>query len=251
MGPEIALALMAAGTGAQMIGARQQQKQQRNILNRAMDDTARTQRQATTQVMDEAKKFTPESRMQAMQDAEQANYSQAQTDVGGGAAANIPTASGNVSADYIKAQADRALSEGNRLTSIAREAAKVRAPGSMQNAEALRRANLTGDLASRWATNRNMSAAAQQDAASVDAPWYSDLGKIASAVGSAALMAPAAGAAGTAGVTGANGAFLGEGLASGVGAWDAALGSAPMATSASVPWWQRAAAVAPRIRFQG
>mgnify|MGYP000258126431 CR=1 FL=1 len=91
--------------------------------------------------------------------------------------------------------------------------------------------------------------AAQMDAQSVEAPWYSDLGKIASAVGSAALLAPAAGAAGTAGVTGANGAFLGEGMASGVGAWDAALGATPMAGAASVPWWQRAAAVAPRIRF--
>ncbi len=244
MGPEVAAALALAGTGAQMIGARQQQKQQRRVLNRAMEETDRTQRQATTQVMDEAKKYTPESRMQAMQDAEQAAYSQAQSDVGGGAAANIPTASGNVSADYLKAQADRALSEGSRLTSIAREAAKVRAPGSMQNAEALRRASLTGDLASRWSKNRNMSAAAQQDAASVEAPWYSDLGKIASAVGSAALMAPGAGLAGSAGVTGANGAFLGEGVASGIGAWDAA-------GAASVPWWQRAAAVAPRIRFQG
>ena len=116
-------------------------------------------------------------------------------------------------------------------------------------AEALRRASLTGELGSRWSRNRNMSNAAQMDAQSVEAPWYSDLGKIASAVGSAALLAPAAGAAGTAGVTGANGAFLGEGMASGVGAWDAALGATPMAGAASVPWWQRAAAVAPRIRF--
>ncbi len=249
MGPELALALALGGTGAQMIGARQQQKKQRAILNRAMEDTAQTQQQATSQVMDEAKKFTPEARMQSMQEAEQSAYDRAQADVGGGAAANIPTASGNVSADYLKAKADSAISEGNRLTAIAREAAKVRAPGNLQNAEALRRASLTGELGSRWSRNRNMSAAAQQDAASVEAPWYSDLGKIASAVGSAALLAPAAGAAGTAGVTGANGAFLGEGVASGIGAWDAALGAAPMAASASVPWWQRAAAVAPRIRF--
>lgn len=251
MGPEVAALLMAAGTGAQMIGARRQQKEQRAILNRAMDETARTQQQATAQVMDEAKKFSPEERMQSMKDAESAAYSQAQADVGGGAAANIPTASGNVSADYLKAKADSALSEGNRLTAIAREAAKIRAPGSVQNAEALRRASLTGELGSRWSRNRNMTNAAQQDAASVEAPWYSDLGKIASAVGSAALMAPGAAAPGTLGVTGANGAFLGEGVASGIGAWDSAMGGAQMVGAGSVPWWQRAAAAAPRIRFSG
>ena len=249
MGPEIAAALALAGTGAQMIGARQQQKKQRAILNRSMDETNKTQREASAQVLDEAKKFTPEDRMQSMRDAEQSAFSQAQQDVGGGAAANIPTAAGNVSDAYVKSAADKAISEGNRLTAIAREAAKVRAPGPMQNAEGLRRAQLTGDLGSRWSRTRNMANAAQMDAQSVEAPWYSDLGKIASAVGSAALLAPAAGAAGTAGVTGANGAFLGEGMASGVGAWDAALGATPMAGAASVPWWQRAAAVAPRIRF--
>ena len=46
MGPELALALALGGTGAQMIGARQQQKKQRAILNRAMEDTAKTQQQA-------------------------------------------------------------------------------------------------------------------------------------------------------------------------------------------------------------
>lgn len=247
MGPEIAAALALAGTGAQMIGARQQQKKQRAILNRSMDETNKTQREASAQVLDEAKKFTPEDRMQSMRDAEQSAFSQAQQDVGGGAAANIPTAAGNVSDAYVKSAADKAISEGNRLTAIAREAAKVRAPGSMQNAEGLRRAQLTGDLGSRWSRTRNMANAAQMDAQSVEAPWYSDLGKIASAVGSAALMAP--GAAGAAGVTGANGAFLGEGMASGVGGWDAAMGALPM--SASVPWWQRAAATAPRISFRG
>lgn len=247
MGPEIAAALALAGTGAQMIGARQQQKKQRAILNRSMDETNKTQREASAQVLDEAKKFTPEDRMQSMRDAEQSAFSQAQQDVGGGAAANIPTAAGNVSDAYVKSAADKAISEGNRLTAIAREAAKVRAPGSMQNAEGLRRAQLTGDLGSRWSRTRNMANAAQMDAQSVEAPWYSDLGKIASAVGSAALMAP--GAAGAAGVTGANGAFLGEGMASGVGGWDAAMGALPM--SASVPWWQRAAAIAPRISFRG
>ena len=238
MGPELALALAAGGTAAQMIGARQQQRQQRAILNQSMDQTAKTQREATSQVLDEAKKFSPEARMQAMQDAEKSAYDQAQTDVGGGAAANIPTAHGNVSTDYLKAQADRALSEGNRLTAMAREAAKIRAPGSLQNAEALRRASLTGDLASRFATNRNMASAAQQDAASVDAPWYSDLGKIASAVGSASLMMPGASAA-PAAIGATNPALI-----------DSALGSAGYgASSASVPWWSRAIAGAPRIRF--
>lgn len=197
MGPELALALSAGGTAAQMIGARQQGKERRAILNREMDRTAQTQKQATQQVLDEAANFDPSKRAEAMQQAEEAAYQQAQADVGQGAAAAIPTASGAVSGDYAQAKAQRALDEGLRLSSIAREAAKVRAPGSMQRDEALRRAALAGDLGSRWSTTRNMNQAGQMDAESVEMPWYGELGKIASAVGSASMMAPGGGAPAT------------------------------------------------------
>lgn len=233
MGPELALALAAGGTAAQMIGARQQQKEQRAILNRAMERTAKTQQDASRAILDEAGNFAPDKRQAAMQAAEDAAYQQAVADTGGaqgGAAANVPEAGGNVSADYVKARADRALSEGNRLTAALREAAKVRAPGQVQTTEANRRAALTGDLNSKWSTTRNLANADQMDAESVDMPWYGQLGKLASAVGSAAMMMP--GQAGTLGVTGADGAFLGEGVPSGVAEWDRAAGASKLARAA-------------------
>lgn len=209
MGPELALALAAGGTAAQMIGARQQQKQQRSILNRAMERTNKTQEDASRAVLDEASNFSADKRAQAMQGAEQAAYQQAVADTGGAqgaAAANIPEASGNVSADYVKTRADRALSEGNRLVDMAREAAKLRAPGNVQNTEAQRRAALTGELGSKWSTTRNLANADQMDAEAVDMPWYGQLGKLASAVGSAAMMMPAG-----AGVGGVNYGLAAEG----------------------------------------
>lgn len=247
MGPEygyLGSYLLAAGTAAQMYGQHEQNKKQRKILNQAIDKTTEQTQDANAKVLDEAKKFTPADRANAMQQAEQAAFQQAQTDVGQGAAANIPQASGAVSSEYLKAKADRALSEGNRLTSIAREAAKVRAPGALTREEAMRRAALSGELGSEWSTRRNMGQAAQQEAAAVDMPWYGDLGKIASAVGSAMLMSPSS-AAGSAGATGATNAALAESAAG--------LGGYGVSSASTIPWWQRAATMgataAPRIRF--
>lgn len=241
MGPELALALAVGGTAAQMYGQHRADKKRREILNRAMEDNSKTQDLTNRQILDEAANFRPGERAQAMQSAEDAAYQQAQADTGG-AAAGIPQASGDVSAQYLKARADSAIDEGSRLTALAREAAKVRAPGTLTREEALRRAALTGDLNSEWSTRRNMTQAAQEDADSVGMPWYGQLGQLASAVGSAALMAPTAAAPAAAGATNAALAESAAGLP-GIGA----------SSASAVPWWQSAGKLAtvaaPRIRF--
>jgi hypothetical protein len=224
-GPYIA----AAGTAANVAGEQQAASQRRSILNSQMDRNERTQRETTQQLLDEGRKFRAEDRLASMQQQEGAQERQALADVGTGAAASIPQAAGDVSAAYAKAKADRALSEGMRLSAIAREVAKTRAPGSLQNDEALRRANLTGDVASKWSTTRNMGQAAELDAQAVEAPWWGQLGKLASAVGTAAMMAPAA-APGAGGVN-----------------YSLAGGGAKLGTSSAPGFWSGAS----RIRFGG
>lgn len=250
MGPELALALALGGGAASMIGQRRQQKQRRAVLNRSLGETSKSQGKANELVQAEGRKFNPESRAADMAAQEQALFAQQQRDVGG-AAIEPPTATGNVSDDFLKAKADKAISEGNRLTAVARELAKVRAPGQQMNEEGLRRADVAERTGSIWSTARNKANAAQLDADSIDEPWWGQLGKIAQAVGMTSLMG-GAGGAGTAGVTGANGAFLGEGVASGVGGWDAALGAAPMAARSAAPGlFTKLARSIPRVNFGG
>jgi hypothetical protein len=68
----------------------------------------------------------------ALEGQQQATFDQAQKDLG-----TAPTIiegagdGGNVSSDYLNAKADTALTEGNRLTAIARELSKTRAPGQL------------------------------------------------------------------------------------------------------------------------
>lgn len=251
MGPEIALLLAAGGTAASMLGQRQQAKERRSILNRSMERTNKTQDAATALIQGEARKYTPQDRMQDMQAQEQATYGQQQRDLGGAGGALIDTAGdkGNVSADFLKASADKALSEGNRLTAVAREIARARAPGQQLQTEGVRRAGVIGDVGSRWGTARNLAEASQHQAAGVEEPWWGQLGKVAQMAGMAGMGGAGLGGAGTAGVTGANGAFLGEGIASGISGWDAAMGAVPMGSGAGLS--SNVAKRLARIRFGG
>lgn len=243
MGPELALALAAGGTGASMLGQQQAAGERRDIMNRQLARADQTQGKVTTQVMDEAKKFAPSTRMADMAANEQRVFDQSQKDLG--AASGIPAAADNgaQSADYLAAKTASDASEGNRMSAIAREIAKTRAPGEMMTGEGIRRANLTGDVAHQWGVDKNMANASMLDAENVQEPWWGQLGKIAAMAGMAGGMAGPAAAtgAGTTGVTGANGAFLGEGAGSGVGAWDQAMLHSPKMMFATPPaarsWW--------------
>lgn len=192
----------------QMAGQEAKQREQRRILNRAMEDTKRTQEQGARMLLDEAGKFAPGTRQQSMADQEAQTYAQTAQDLGGvlspngGAIIDTAGSAGNVSQDFARASADKALSEGTRLMSVAREAAKVRAPGQVLTREGQGVADLTGRLNSMYGSNRNMANAAQLDAEQVDEPWYGKLGRLAQqaavmyATGGAGGGSPAGGASG-------------------------------------------------------
>lgn len=194
MGPEIALAMALGGTGLGIAGQQQAKREQKSILNRALQRSTESQDKTAQKVLTEAGSLDPTQRAQAMQTAEDQTYAQSTGDLKSGAAldasgnAIINTAgdAGNVSGEFLARKADKALAEGDRMTAIARELAKTRAPGQVVNNENQRRASMTGDLNSMWSTTKNLNDANQMDAANVEEPWWGQLGKIAAAVGSAA-----------------------------------------------------------------
>lgn len=187
MGPEVALALMAGGTGAQLLGQRDQRRDRSRILNRAMDDSDRTQGQAIQTVTEEAKRLAPEQRMADMQTAEDATYARTMNDMGG---VNIQPSqgAGAVSEAFEALGAQRSGEESGRMSAIARELAKLRAPGQVQTDGAMRRGSMAEALGSMFSSQRNRSNAAQLDADAVDMPLYGQLGGIASQIGGIGLM---------------------------------------------------------------
>lgn len=206
MGPEAATAALVLGgtTGMQIAGQQAQKREQRRILNRALDNTQRTQQQGAQMLLDEARKIAPANRQQALADQEAASYAQSQKDLGGvmnpgtgGAIIDTAGSAGNVSKDFVRSSADKAITEGSRLMAVAREAAKVRAPGQVLAKEGQGVADLTGRLNSMYGSNRNMANAAELDSQQVDEPWYGKLGKIAQQAAmiymTAGAGAPAAG----------------------------------------------------------
>lgn len=230
MGPEIALALMAGGTAAQAIGSRHQAKEQRTILNRAFEKTDRNTKQGTADVLNQGAAETGTAQAADMGAAADAIAARTSADLKGAGADLIGAAGDNgaQSQAFLTAKADRALTEGNRQTAIARELAKVRSTADVQTNNAMSRGSLMERLASQGNTNRADTQAATLDAQSVKAPLISDLGKIASMAGMAGglggMGAAAEGGingAATLGATGGDGAFLGE----------AAGGMSPMAAS--------------------
>lgn len=196
--PQVAAGLMLGGTGAQMLAARQQQKQQREILNRQFEKNDTAARLGTQSVLTEGAKQGGAAQLADMTTAENAMAGRTMADLKGAGADIIDTAGGNgaQSQAFLTAKADRALTEGNRQTAIARELAKVRSTGEVQGNNAMGRADLAERQGSAGATARAGTQAAQLDAAAVQAPWYGDLGKIASMVGTLGMLAPAAGAGG-------------------------------------------------------
>lgn len=191
MGPELAAAMMVGGTALQMKAAEDQKDERRSVLNRQLERDDAATGKAIQLVQDESGQYTMPNRLDAMQKQEDQTYQQIEADMQGAGGAMVDTASdaGNVSEDFLKTKAARAVDEGSRMTSIAREAAKARAPGSLLSEDALRRAGMAGNLQNIWGTNNNMARATGQDAEGVEAPMYGNFGKIASTLGSASLMA--------------------------------------------------------------
>lgn len=188
MGPEyawLATALAAAGTGAQVVAANEEKQDRRSILNRQMEANEQATKKSVDMVEDEGQRYSQEARLAGLEQAEKKTFDQTQADLAGAGGATISTATqaGNVSDDFLKTKAARAIDEGTRLTSIAREAAKGRAPGALNLDDSLSLAGMQGDMRSMWGTTKNMARANSIDAENVEAPAYGALGSIASAAG--------------------------------------------------------------------
>lgn len=177
--------IAAVGTAASMSAEQRAASERRDVLNRQLDRTSKATDASTSMVQQEGKRFSQEQRLAGLQGQEQKTYDQTQADLNGAGGASVATAAdnANVSDDFLKTKAARAIEEGTRLTSIAREAAKTRAPSQLQQDDSLSMAGLAGDLQNLWGTNRNMAQATGLDVQGVQTPMYGSLGKIATAVG--------------------------------------------------------------------
>lgn len=177
-------ALFAAGTAAKMKGDSDMEKEQRGILNRAMSETQKTQDKTAAAVAQEGAQYSPEQRAIDMAAQEQGAFQRAQADLAGSEGIVESGTKGAVSGEFLKSKADSAITEGNRITAIAREMAKTRAPGEQLVKEGLRRGNLAGEIGNQWGANRRATQASQLDAQNVDMPGIGQLGQIAQMVGS-------------------------------------------------------------------
>lgn len=211
-GAWVPLVVSALGTGASLYGQQQAANEKRDILNNQLLQSKKAQDKTSELVADEGKKYNAANRNAELEQQQAQTVQQETKDLG--AAPTIIDGAGDagaVSSDYIKAKADKAVTEGNRLTSIAREVAKTRAPGQLMTAEGLRRANLTGDLQSIWGSAANGKRAAEMQVEDVQSPLYGQLGALASS------LASAYGAGGTAGGSSSSATY-------GLNAGDASLG---------------------------
>lgn len=207
MGPQMLAALAVAGAGTAVSNAADKRAagDRRNILNRSMDRTVETQGKATDLVLNEAGKYSPDQRLADMKAQEDANYQQAQKD--GAIPGAVPGATQGQARAMSLGDADKALAEGNRMTAIARELAKVRAPGQLGAKDSARRAEMAGETGSMWSNDRAQSNAAGLDAQSVSAPWWGTLGKVAQSAGMMMAGNAMGGAAAATATGGGAGAF--------------------------------------------
>lgn len=243
----IAAAVAAAGTAADVSAQRQAAKERRGILNQAFQDTQKATDKATQLVAQEGAKYQGDQRMQDVLSREDAAYLQEQKDLAGaGAGGNMIDTAGDpgaVSGDFLRAKADKALSEGARMSAIARELAKTRAPGQLMTSEGLRRADVAQQTGSIFGTSQNMTNAAGLDAQSVTEPWWGTAGKLARTAAMAYMMGGAGGAASGVGEAGASyglsGAELGN-MAGDTAAVNGGLAFGDMAPSSSSFWGKAA-----------
>lgn len=199
----LALAALAGGTTLDYMGQRQAARERRDILNRSFRGTQEATDRATRLVADEGANYNGATRQQAMQEQEASNLARELQDLQstGATGANVSTVgdTGAVSGDFVRAKADKALSEGTRMTAIARELAKTRAPGQLTTNEALRRADVGQKTGSIFGTAQNMANAYNLDAQSVQEPWWGTAGKLARTAALAYTLGGAGGGAGAAG----------------------------------------------------
>lgn len=179
------LILAGAGTAMQMSAAQKERDEKRGILNRQLERDDQAAQKSAQEALMEGQRYTQPAREQALQEAQDKTYAQTQADLqgAGGATINAAGDAGNVSDDFLKTKAARAIEESTRLSEAAREAAKARAPGQLRMDDSLSMARMAGDLGNLWGSTRNMASANGLEAQSVEQPGYGNLGKVASALG--------------------------------------------------------------------
>lgn len=185
--------LAIGGTVLKNQADQQQAQEKRTQLNAALMRTDQTQQKANSMIGQEADKLSPVARAAAMSQQVAANQAgttsdlatAGATDSGGNAIINTAGDNGAVSGEFLRTKADRALSEGSRLTAIAQQLAKVRAPGQLEEQEGRGRANLTEALANMWGSTQNLNRADATTADGIELPQYAALGDVAQAAGGA------------------------------------------------------------------
>lgn len=193
--------IAALSAGSQYMGAEQEAADKRDILNRSLERTDQASQKAATEVVKEGENYTPEQRALDMQAQQDATAAQSAKDLAaGGIVGSTASANGANSAEFQTAKAGSDSAEGNRISAIAQEMARVRAPGQLLTQEGLRRSELAGNLNSDWSTVRNFGRADGMDAESVGPSDLSTIGAIGGAIGQAYNSTPttSAGTAGTA-----------------------------------------------------
>lgn len=183
----VGLILSAAGTAASVSANEEAKDDRRSLLNRQLEATEKTTDKSIDLVQQEAQRYGQQARMDGLKQNEQKAFDQVQADIAGAGGASIATAAdnANTSDDFLKTKAARAIDEGTRLTSIAREAAKSRAPGMLNLDDSLSMAGMQGRMGSMWGSRKNLAGANSMDAEAVEAPAYGALGTIATAAGGA------------------------------------------------------------------
>ncbi len=188
MGPELLIPALLSGGGTllQMSAAQDQAGQKRRLLNQQLERDAAVTKQGQGLIQQQAELYDPTTRAASMKSKEDMALNGINLDIGENQG-NFGTTGSASSEDFIKTKAARAISEGGRLSAMAREIAKTRAPGLMQLGEGQSAANLGSELNSIFGTNRNLARATQNDADNVEMPWYGALGSLASGIGSATM----------------------------------------------------------------
>ena len=169
--------------GVEMVGNRNAQRERRGILNRAMDNTQRTQQSAIDQTLAEAESLRPDARMQALTDQEGQIAAQLGKDVAG---AVSPAPAGARPDAYGRALMTSDAGEADRTSAIVRELSRVRGVGNLQQNEALRRSSMAEALQSMWSSANNRTRAAEMDAGAVMPPWWAQVAGIGNRLGQSA-----------------------------------------------------------------
>lgn len=182
--------IAAIGTYASLQAQQDAADERRQILNTQLEASDAASKKTNALVLENAQNtYDPnqrQSNLEAKADEISAQQQKdLQTGAGGGAVGAPDTAgdAGNLSDDFLRAKADKAVTEGNRLTSLARQIAKTRAVGGLLQDEGKKGADLASELQNIQSANQSSYRGAVTDAGSVGTSPLGALGSLAGSIG--------------------------------------------------------------------